>query len=107
MKNVLKKMLPYLLTAFVIFCILPSAGKYWGGEMFLMLISLPCTCLIISFVYGAKNGFQLIFPVLIGVLFLPAVFIFYNYTAWIYAVIFAIVALIGNALGRLFYKPSK
>ena len=80
--NILKKMLPYLLIILIALYILPATGKYWGSEMLLMLVAIPAACLIISFVYGIRNGFHLFFPACVGIIFIPSIFLFYNYTAW-------------------------
>ena len=51
-----------------------------------------------------RQGFDFILPILAIVLFAPTIFIFYNSSAWIYIVIYAVIAFIGNGIGRIFYK---
>jgi hypothetical protein len=40
----------------------------------------------------------------VAILFAPTIFIFYNTSAWVYIITYAIVALVGNGIGRIFYR---
>jgi len=94
---------PYLLAMAAVFYLLPLVGKYLGSEMLLILLLL-FAILIICVVYGLKNGFNLLLPLCVGVIFWPSIYLFYNSTAWIFVVFFAVVALFGNGLGSLFRR---
>lgn len=97
-----KKMLPYLLVCVLAFYITPLIGKDTGGFMFLLLIVVPIICIVVSIFYGIKNEFkllQLLFPLFVGILFIPAVYIFYNESAWIYPIIYPVISLVGNGIG--------
>lgn len=83
-----KKMIPYLLIC--------------GISYYL----LPLITLIASSTYGSTNGWNILFPILIGVIFLPGIFIFYNSSAMIYAPGYAFISLVGMLLGKAFTRAQ-
>ena len=46
--------------------------------------------------YGIRNGFDFWYAFIVAILFIPSIFIFYNSSAWIYVVVYAGIALLGN-----------
>lgn len=85
------------------FCLLPFLARDTGSAMLLMLCVMPLAAFVTALVYGMRQGFSLLLPAVAFLLFLPAVFIHYNASAWVYAVVYAVVVLAGNGVGRLFY----
>ena len=73
----------------------------WGMEYFVLhlFVVSPLTCLVCSIFFGRKHSFSVLFPLLVVVWFLPVVFVFYNSTAWVYALVYGLLALLGNAIG--------
>lgn len=103
----IKKRWIYLVDYVLVFYLIPFIGRCWSGlgdEIFLVLLALPCATLIISIIYGVMNGFDLIQPVFVGIVFLSTIFIFYNYTAWVYILVYMVISIIGSLIGSLFYK---
>ncbi|MDP2814936.1 MAG: hypothetical protein Q8N92_10870 [Erysipelotrichaceae bacterium] len=100
----IKKMIPYLIAIATSFYLLPLLGSSTGDFMMIMLIVMPLTCLAISFIYGFKNGWSLLFPVVVGILFIPAIFIHFNSTAWVYIVGYAVISFAGVYFGKTFKK---
>jgi hypothetical protein len=100
-------MLPFLLVIVLGFYLLPLLITDTGMAMLLMLVIIPLICFICSVVYGVKHSLNILYAVLVSVLFLPTVFIFYNSTAWVYTVAYGVIALAGNAIGLIFYKRRK
>jgi choline-glycine betaine transporter len=84
--------------------VLPIAARYWFNEMILVLIEIPFACFIISAFYGVKNGFNILYSLLVGFLFLSTVFIFYNDSALIYAIVFSVISVVGNFIGSRMRK---
>ena len=78
--------------------------KNTGFAMLMMLIIMPLSTFACTVIYGVRQGFDFILPILAIVLLAPTIFIFYNSSAWIYIVIYAVIAFIGNGMGRIFYK---
>ncbi|WAA10999.1 hypothetical protein [Fervidibacillus albus] len=96
-----KKMVPYLLICAIVFLTFPAFEKdtdYIAN----IVIFFPLTCLITSIVYGMKNGFHLLFSIIVGLLFIPTMFIYYNTSGLGYIIVYAIVAVIGNFIGSFF-----
>jgi hypothetical protein len=102
--NEIKKMIPYLLAIAVSFYLLPLLGNSTGEFMVLMLVIMPLTCFAISSLYGFKNGWNLIFPIAAGLLFIPAIFIHFNSSAWVYVVGYSVISLAGVFVGKAFKK---
>lgn len=103
MKNKLRIWLPYILILAINFYLLPYFAKNTGAAMVLMLCLMPLITLGSAIIYGIRNGVSPILPILTCFLFLPTVFIYYNSSAWIYAVIYAVIALAGMAIGKSLY----
>lgn len=95
-----KKMIPFAFTIAVAYYLLPLLGNSTGSFMLILLVVLPLICLTVSFVYGIKNGWNLFFPIAIGVLFIPAIFIYFNSTAWVYFFGFSIISAVGIFIGK-------
>ena len=102
--NVFKKMIAYLLICAVAFYALPLWGTDTGSFIFILLIATPAICFIASLFYGVKNSFNMIYPLLVGVLFIPTLLIYYNSSASVYIIAYALIALFGNLIGSFFRK---
>ena len=103
----IQSILPGLLSCFLIFYILPFLGRDTGSFMLILLLVTPTACLVISLVQGYRTGFVMMYPFLVGLLFAPTLILFYNYTAWIYIVIYVLIAVAGMAVGSGFSKRPK
>ena len=104
MKNTLLKLTPYLIILAMDFYLLPLFMQNTGAAMLGMLCIMPLIAFITAMVYGIRRGFNLWLAILAGIMFLPTVFIYYNSSAWIYAPLYAVIVLLGNGAGRVFYK---
>ena len=104
MKKKILALIPYVATLIIIFYLLPLVVKNTGFAMLMMLIIMPLSTFACTVIYGVRQGFDFILPILAIVLLAPTIFIFYNSSAWIYIVIYAVIAFIGNGIGRIFYK---
>ncbi|MEG1873645.1 MAG: hypothetical protein RR194_06310, partial [Ruthenibacterium sp.] len=76
-----KPMLPYLAICAAAFYLLPLVLREASLAMMMLLVLLPAVCLICGVLYGRKHGFQLMFAILVGILFVPTVWIYYNSSA--------------------------
>lgn len=103
----LKKVLPFYCVILLDFYIVPFLMRDTGSAMFILLIIMPFICLVTSICYGIKNGFHFWFALIVALLFIPSIFIFYNSSAWIYIVVFGILALLGNIIAVPFYKSKR
>ncbi len=103
MKAKLLNMLPYLIVLVVDFYLLPVAAQNTGAAMLLMLCVMPLVALVIGVAYGLRRGFSIWLAVIALLLFIPTIFIYYNASAWVYPLFYALLVLVGNLIGRLFY----
>ena len=102
----IKEMSLYLMVIMLAFYVLPAFINDTGSGIFFLLILIPIICFLTSLIYGIRHSFNLIFLLLIMILFIPTIFIFYNESAAIYVLIYGIIAVIGNLLGSLIKKMS-
>lgn len=85
----------------LIFLVLNVIPAHLGmGITILMLLIVN---VIYSFISGLnitkKNGFKWYLPMMIGVLFLPTVYLFYNNSALFYSAAYAVISGIGCGIG--------
>lgn len=95
----IKKMLPYLILMCISFYLFPILIQNTGMGMLILLIFMPLICFVCSFLFGLKHSFQPLFSILLSVLFIPSIFIYYNSSALIYALIYGLLSLLGLFLG--------
>ncbi|MBU5627563.1 hypothetical protein KQI82_11640 [Oscillibacter sp. MSJ-2] len=100
-------LIPYIAALAVDFYVLPLLINDTGSGMLMMLCVIPLIDFFCSFVYGIRQGSGLLLTVAAVILFAPTIPIFYNETAWIYIVVYAVITLVGSAIGRVFCKASK
>lgn len=98
----LKEMLPYLLIIMISYYLLPYLLiKDTGSGMSTLLFLLPIIISVTSHIYGYKlKKLNLLFNILVGLLFLPVIFIYMNIYGLIYIIIYSIISLILNYLGK-------
>ncbi len=98
MMDKLKKNMVFYLLLLVDFYIIPWLIKDTGSAMIIMLVIIPIICLITSIFYGIRNGFDFWYILIVAIMFTPSIFIFYNASAWVYVVGYAVIALLGNLI---------
>lgn len=104
MKKKLLEVMPYTIALAINFYVLPLLIKDTGSGMIMMLLVIPLLTFICALIYGTRKGFDFLFPVIATILFAPTIFIFYNASAWVYIIAYAVIALIGNGIGMIFYR---
>ncbi|WP_163654450.1 hypothetical protein [Listeria sp. PSOL-1] len=91
----------------LIFYLLPLFIQDGGNDMIILGIIIPAALLFINLLYRIIFHFNWVFPLVSSLLFIPAIFIYLNGTAWFYVIIYFIVGLIGNGLCSLIKKNQK
>ena len=104
MKKKLLALIPYVIALVINFYVLPFFIRDTGSGMLMLLLVIPLLTFICAVIYGVRQGFDLLLPVVATILFAPTISIFYNSSAWVYIIAYAIIALVGNGIGRIFYK---
>lgn len=69
-----------------------------------LLFYNPVAVIATGAMVGWKHGFSFMYAPLVGLLFLPALFLFYNYTALPFAVIYMVLPLVVMPLFRYMKK---
>lgn len=100
----MKKMIPYMLILILIFYGLPLFIKETILAMIALLCLIPLITFIVSLLYGYKQTQWIIFPFVVGCLFLPTIFLFYNESALIYTFIYGGISFVGALIGHLLKK---
>ena len=100
----LKKNWIYYLIIFIAFYLVPILIKDTGSGMAILFIVIPLIALITSLIYGLRNTFDFIYPLVVAIMFIPTLFIYYNASAWIYIISYSLIALIGELLGKTLQK---
>ncbi len=112
MKLITKNLIIALAVGAIIYYGIPIIGVLISGSLgkSILVSSLlqfnPIYCILVGFVFSMKNGFVWYFPALTALLFLPAVYIFYNDSALVYVLAYAVVSLVGCLLGLKTYKKK-
>lgn len=106
-KNI-KQLLIILFIGVILFYGVPSIGRIVSTDlgMFFFVLSLlilnPLYSSISSFIYAfCNNKIEWFLPILIGLLFVPSIFIFYNSSAFVYSAAYALISFIAMISGRL------
>lgn len=100
----LKKNMIFYIVLLADFYVIPCLIKDTGSGMFVMLMIVPLICLVTSIFYGIRNGFRFLYILIVPIMLIPSIFIFYNYTAWVYVVAYTVIALLGNLIALPFRK---
>ena len=71
-----------------------------------MVVLILFATLILSILLGSisKNRIKYVYPAAAAVAFLPSVFLHYNGTAFVHAVWYFVVAVVGMLLGTIIFK---
>ena len=106
-KQAIQKMWLPLVLCLIAFYLFPILGRDTGSFILILLIATPIICFFASLLYSLRQGFQILLPIAVGVLFLPSIFLFYNSSAWVYPIIYSFLSLVGSAVGFLIRRGKK
>ncbi|MBQ9941476.1 MAG: hypothetical protein IJP03_00565 [Christensenellaceae bacterium] len=113
MRPTKKGILTLLCAGLFLFYLLPLLfGWLWqsGGlrpTVLLLLLLDPLFFLFSGVVFSLRHGFWWPLPLLLGALFTPSLFLFWNETGAVYVLVYMGLALLGDFAGLLFKKPEK
>ena len=97
--NRIKKLFPYLMVNVICFYLLPLLMKDTGSGMFILLFVIPVITFVNAIMCGRKNSFDILYPLLVMVIFVPYVLIYMNESATIYIFIYGVISLMGCFVG--------
>lgn len=85
---------------------------YYGLPILFAVLKVPvfnalpwidiCVALAVNFFFGKKYGGDWLMPLESAAAFVPAIYMFYNETAWIFVPIIAIASLFSLFIGTVF-----
>lgn len=104
MKEILRKYFVYIVIIVLSLYVLPLLIQDTGSAMAVLLTYIPIIVFVTSFIFGIKNHFPYVLPAIVAVLFVPTIFIYYNFTAIGYILGYYLISLVGVALGQLLRK---
>lgn len=96
----IKKWSIYLICPISCFYLLPMLIRDTGSAMFILLGVVPVLCFVNGLYYGLKENKAVIYSLLVGLLFLPTLYLFYNSSASVYTVIFVLLSFAGAMIGK-------
>jgi hypothetical protein len=108
--KIIKKVWFYFLVCILSFYLLFLAAKAVGSEMLLILALYPCFTMVVSIVFGIRNGFTLAMPLAVAAAFAPALFYLFSldFAAWgVYTVVYVLLSAAGCGLGKALYRPHR
>lgn len=82
-----------------VYYLLPVLFEDTGGYITYLLVIAPVMSFLCALFPSMKYGYELLFPVMCGLLFVPSAFLYFNETAIIYAIVYGACALFGSILG--------
>ena len=83
----------------ICFYLLTLLMKDTGSAMFILLFAIPVITFVNAILCGRKNSFDLLYPLLVMVIFVPYVIMYMNESATIYIFIYGAISLIGCFVG--------
>lgn len=100
MKKIVE-MKSYLIVLAIAFYILPlfRISEDMGSVIMINFFIIPIITFFVSFFYGRNRKFNIIYPIIATLLFIPTIFIYYNTSVWFYIIIYLVIAFSGNIIG--------
>lgn len=83
----------------ICFYLLTLLMKDTGSAMFILLFAIPVITFVNAIICGKKNSFDILYPILVMVIFVPYVLIYMNESATIYIFIYGAISLMGLIVG--------
>ncbi len=97
----IKEMIPYLIIYALSVYVLPLFGSSTGSYIVILLFLLPTVAFLLSYLYAINNKRNFLFALLVGLIFIPSVYVYYNSSAWFYVGFYAVISGVGNIIGSI------
>ncbi|MEG0771434.1 MAG: hypothetical protein RR436_06015 [Clostridia bacterium] len=101
------KMLPYIGGVIATFYLLPLLNLINSNLNVVLLNIIPLICLAIGTVYAIREKHIWIFAGVSSLLYIPSIFIFYDWHSYVYFIGYTLIFVIGSLLGLLIKKFLK
>ena len=104
----IKTMLPFLTVIALSYCFLPLLIAGIGTLIVILFVAIPLVCLVCSIAYSINNSLNIFYPVFVVIL--SVILIIRFPLIWdklvISSLVYGIIALLGNAIGMIFFKRN-
>lgn len=108
MISYVKNLMAYLFEITLVYYLLPLLLVDTGISMITLLGIVPLIIMIISLSYGIETKkMDFIYVIATGILFIPAMLNYMNSSAFIYCIMYTVIALIGNFIGIIVVNNKK
>jgi len=97
------QLLVYVVVALLYYFIPVFLIQDTGSVMFFIVIGIPVVVFVVSMLFSVKFGYYWYFPIIIGLLWIPNLFLL-NDSAAVYILMYAVVSFVGQLIGMLFKK---
>lgn len=81
------------------FYLFPFLFKESNQEMMVLLVVMPLITICLGIVYTSLVQPHWVYPLLVGVAFIPTMFMYYSISAWIFAIIHFLAFIVGCLIG--------
>ena len=98
-----RQLLVYVVVALLYYFIPVFLIQDTGSVMFFIVIGIPVIVFVGSMLFSLKFGYYWYFPIIIGLLWIPNLFLL-NDSAAVYILMYAVVSFVGQLIGMLFKK---
>ncbi len=107
----MKKYITYIIIAAIYnllpaVCFIPAIRYDIGSFIIFLFLIYPITALVCALVHAIKHGFSFWIILFTAISFVPAMFIYFNSSAWVYMIPYIILSAIGNGIGALIHKRN-
>ncbi len=107
-KERFERTLPYLIAAIIIYNLSPIVMALLQSPLYNLLPPFYlCTNLVIAFIFGKKHGSDPMLAVVVTLAFIPTMFMFFNASAWLYAVAYFALSILGEVIGKVYGNRFK
>lgn len=94
-----KKLIFNFIGVCINFYLLPLLFRNSSVEVTMMLVIMPLITIVLGAMYTYLVQPHWIYPIVVGVLFVPTMWLYYSISAWIYAIIHFLAFIVGCLVG--------
>lgn len=102
-----KKAWPCYIALLASFWLLPLLMVNVGMAALILLLLMPVASFACGLWHGVSYGFSWWLPLMCCAFYLPTIFVYYNYTAWVYVIPNVLIIVAGLGIGSQIRKKHK
>jgi len=111
MKKIKLQLILFIIGSIGLFYLVPSIAplilsseKGFAFAILTLMIINPIYSFLSGYIFTKNNGFKWYFPLTIGVIFTPSIFMFYNSSATLYAIVYSVLSYLGSLISIVTMK---